>query len=119
MKTLTYPRFVCTLSFVFLILVITGCGSGTVPAQKGPSTTVATADAHNLDGWWCSEHGVPEEECSLCSSDAAVKFKEKGDWCKQHDRADSQCFVCHPELQEKFAARYEAKYGKKPPQPTE
>src|SRR4026209_1113130 len=108
MNSLTYPRFVCALSLVFLFLVLTGCGSGTVPTQN-TSYTIA-ADGHNLDGWWCGEHGVPEEECSLCSSDAAAKFKEKGDWCKQHDRVDSQCFVCHPELLEKFAARYEGKY---------
>jgi hypothetical protein len=70
---------------------------------------------HNLDGWWCTEHGIPEEECSLCSPEAAEKLKAKGDWCEQHDRGDSQCFLCHPELEAKFAARYEAKFGKKPP----
>lgn len=72
---------------------------------------------HDHSGWWCDEHGIPEEVCSMCSAKAAADFQKKGDWCKEHDRADSQCFKCHPELEAKFAAQYEAKYGKKPPTP--
>lgn len=73
--------------------------------------------AHDHSGWWCDEHGVPEEVCGLCNSKLAAAFQKKGDWCKEHDRPDSQCFICHPELEAKFAAQYEAKYGKKPPKP--
>src|SRR5690606_8407001 len=73
--------------------------------------------AHDHSGWWCDEHGLPEEVCSMCSAKVAADFQKKGDWCKEHDRADSQCFKCHPELEAKFAAQYEAKYGKKPPTP--
>lgn len=65
--------------------------------------------------WWCDEHGVPEEVCGLCSSKVAAELKKKGDWCSEHNRPDSQCFVCHPEQEAKFAALYEAKYGKSPP----
>ncbi len=72
---------------------------------------------HSHDGWWCDEHGVPEEVCAQCNSKVAADFQKKGDWCKEHDRPDSQCFKCHPELQAKFAAQYEAKLGKKPPTP--
>lgn len=72
---------------------------------------------HAHGGWWCNEHGVPEEVCALCDSKVAAEFQKKGDWCKEHDRPDSQCFVCHPELEAKFAAQYEAKYGEKPPKP--
>lgn len=71
------------------------------------------------DGWWCEEHGVPEEICSLCSDAAAAKFKKEGDWCKVHDRAQSQCFKCDPSKYAKFEAMYEAKYGKKPTRPPE
>ena len=70
---------------------------------------------HDHSGWWCPEHGVPEAECGLCSPKVAAELKAKGDWCEDHNRPDSQCFVCHPELEAKFAARYEAKYGKAPP----
>ena len=45
----------------------------------------------------------------LSLQDSVDKLKAKGDWCKEHDRGESQCFICHPELEEKFAARYEAK----------
>ncbi|MBS0205789.1 MAG: RND transporter [Planctomycetes bacterium] len=72
---------------------------------------------HAHDGWWCNEHGVPEAECALCNSRIAADFQKKGDWCKEHDRPDSQCFICHPEKLDAYAARYEAKFGKKPPKP--
>lgn len=74
-------------------------------------------EGHGHDGWWCDEHGVPEAECGLCDAKVAAACKKKGDWCKEHDRPDSQCFLCHPEKLEEYAAKYEAKYGKKPPKP--
>jgi hypothetical protein len=37
------------------------------------------------------------------------------DWCEEHGVPESQCFLCNPKLEAKFAADYEAKYGKKPP----
>ena len=73
------------------------------------------ASGHDHSQWWCSEHGVPEAECGQCQPKVADALKKKGDWCTDHNRPDSQCFVCHPELEAKFAARYEAKYGKAPP----
>lgn len=72
---------------------------------------------HSHSGWWCDEHGVPEAECAQCDAKVAANFKKKGDWCKEHDRPDSQCFICHPEKLEEYAAKYEAKLGKKPPKP--
>lgn len=66
-------------------------------------------------GWWCDEHGVPEDSCSRCNSNVAKQCKAKGDWCDKHDRAKSQCFLCNPKLKERFAAMYRAKYGKEPP----
>lgn len=92
-----------------------GHSSTTGSANKGSEKEVATKGGHDHSGWWCSEHGVPEEVCALCSSKVAAEFQKKGDWCKDHDRPDSQCFKCHPELEEKFAAQYEAKFGTKPP----
>ena len=75
--------------------------------------------AHDHSGWWCNEHGVPEEECPLCDTTLVSTFKDAGDWCEEHNRPESQCFTCNPENFNKFAARYEAKYGKQPPAPTE
>lgn len=89
-----------------------GCSK---PAANNTVTKEGAAGESKHDGWWCTEHGVPEEECALCSSKVAADFKKKGDWCKEHDRPESQCFICHPDLEKKFADRYEAKYGSKPP----
>ncbi len=104
-----------------------GCGessgSGTDASRQAakapPQATAAEADEKSQpnDGWWCAEHGVPEEICAQCNQKLVAEFKAKGDWCKKHDRPESQCFPCHPELEAKFAAQYEAKYGKKPPKP--
>src|SRR3954451_12488677 len=90
-----------------------GCGHA---GSTAPAAHVADAgDKH--DGWWCDEHGVPEEVCARCNTKLVADFKAKGDWCKEHERPDSQCFICHPERQAEFAAQYEAKYGKQPPKP--
>ena len=114
------------------IVIVAGCQnqeSGVAPtgdAASGVSdpmssnTVAATSPeaeepAGDHSGWWCKEHGIPEEICSMCSSEVAADFQKKGDWCEKHDRADSQCFICHPELEAKFAALYIAKFGEQPP----
>jgi hypothetical protein len=84
-------------------------------ADKGEAA--AKIDDHS--GWWCSEHGVPEEVCALCDTSLIADFKSKGDWCEDHNRPDSQCFTCNPERLAVYAARYEAKFGGQPPKPTE
>lgn len=112
----------------FAVVGFVGCGT--------PEPTTATAEdsheghdhgegehtdqaSHDHSGWWCPEHGVPEDECTRCDSSLIADFKSKEDWCEDHDRPDSQCFLCTPELEGKFAARYEAKFGEQPPKPTE
>ena len=88
--------------------------------QKGKSEPqVAKGSGHDLNGYWCVEHGIPEEECSLCSAEKAAEFKALGDWCEEHDRAESQCFKCDPSRYDRFAAKYRAKFGKEPPRPPE
>lgn len=112
-------------ALVIAIVITSGCGqSGSAPTKSekkissGDSQVASVAkDSSEPSGWWCNEHGVPETECALCNSKVAAEFQKKGDWCKEHDRPESQCFKCHPELEAKFAALYEAKFGKKPPKP--
>jgi hypothetical protein len=114
----------------FVVLALAGLaftGAGCSNANKKS----ADAQAKNGDGkkglkviakhggWWCQEHGVPEEMCSLCSDEAADKCKKEGDWCKEHDRAKSQCFKCDPTLYANFEQMYVAKYGSAPPRPPE
>src|SRR5262249_54604397 len=106
------------LLFALGMFIVLGCGKSDAPqggsAEKKP-TEVGEKKEHDHSGWWCDEHGMPEEVCAQCNRKLAAEFKKKGDWCKEPDRPDSQCFVCHPELREKFAAQYRAKYGKEPP----
>lgn len=119
------------LSLAAFAVFLSGCGkaddkSGQAKDAKDKSSQVAQAKQDDKKGetkaghdWWCDEHGVPEAECSMCNAKVAAEFKKKGDWCEKHDRAKSQCFICDPSLEAKYAARYEAKYGKRPPVPEE
>jgi cobalt-zinc-cadmium efflux system membrane fusion protein len=99
-------------------LALNGCGGSGAP-ETGPPADAAPAatpvDDHS--GWWCVEHGVPEEACALCNPKVATDFRQQGDWCEEHNRPESQCFLCNPDLEAKFAAQYEAKFGSKPPKP--
>lgn len=106
------PSIIRAGAFGVSIAFVGGCDHSPPPAPVGPSSA-----SHVHAGWWCDEHGVPEAVCALCNSKLATKFKADGDWCRDHDRPDSQCFVCHPDYEARFAAQYEAKYGKRPPKP--
>jgi cobalt-zinc-cadmium efflux system membrane fusion protein len=104
-----------------LWLGVSGCApSAETPADATPAHVAGDghdpAD-HSHGGWWCAEHGVPEEVCAQCNSKLAAEFQRKGDWCAEHGRPDSQCFACHPDRAARFAAQYQAKYGEQPPQP--
>jgi hypothetical protein len=116
-------------SGIIALIGFGGCGKDSSPDPASKTGTAAVSDSshddgdkhaggtHDHSGWWCDEHGVPEEECGQCNAKLAAAFQKKGDWCKEHDRPDSQCFLCHPEYEAAFAAKYEAKFGKKPPKP--
>ena len=107
---------------VLLAFAVISIGCSQQASDNGsPQASEASHEEgdHEHGGWWCVEHGVPEEDCSLCSSKAATAFKEKGDWCEEHNRAESQCFKCDPSRAEKFAKLYAAKFGEQPPKPTE
>ncbi len=104
-----------TLSLVLLALA--GCGIQPTSEKLPEKAAKAEEKGHDHSEWWCDEHGVPEEVCTRCNARLVKGFKEKGDWCKKHDRPDSQCFICHPEKEAEWAAKYEAKYGRKPPKP--
>lgn len=109
--------------FAAVAMLTTGCGDkgGASGDAKGKDKTVAKAgddkkaeekDKHS--GWWCDEHGIPEEVCDLCSKKFRDAEKAKGNWC-EHNRVKTSCFKCNPGLREKYAAEYKAKYGKEPP----
>ena len=97
-----------------------GCteqSSGTPPEKKDKDTQAKKETSPKHEGWWCDEHGLPEAECWACSDKYSQKCKKAGDWCEKHERPQSQCFKCDPMLKAEWAKKYEAKYGKKPPEP--
>ncbi len=100
--------------FAVLALFAGGCGKAEERQRQAQSKTEPRAESKHA-GWWCDEHGIPEEECSMCSPKLEKECKAKGDWCEKHNRALSQCFTCNPERQKFYAAKYRAKYGKEPP----
>jgi len=110
------PRTLTIAIFAAAGMGLSGCDKPSTKPKPATEKQVSN-DGHSHDGWWCNEHGVPEEVCALCDTKLVADFKAKGDWCKEHDRPESQCFACHPEKEAEFAAQYEAKYGKKPPKP--
>ncbi len=105
---------------LMVLLLVIGCEqkNTTQTTEKKDGKAVAKAGAkHGHSDWWCDEHGVKEEVCSMCDAKVAKAFQDKGDWCKEHTRAKSQCFICDPSLKAKFASEYKVKYGKEPPEP--
>lgn len=117
-----FRSIACLTLLTLGVLFVGGCGQSDGEGDDTKARPNQVSDdekQHDHSGWWCKEHGIPEEVCSMCSSKAATSFKAQGDWCEKHDRAQSQCFICNPDLKDKFAAKYEAKFGKKPPEPTE
>jgi len=125
MMGITWMRGVSATLLAATGIAMSGCGDqGATPAQTdkaaGNVNGQAVGDTDpSHGGWWCVEHGVPEDVCARCSTQLAADFQKKGDWCKEHNRPESQCFICHPDLEAKFAAQYEAKTGHKPPTPEE
>ena len=98
-------------------LSVAACSKSSKDGAAATSAGVTDVAGHSHEGWWCDEHGVPEEVCAQCNAKLVADFKAKNDWCDKHNRPDSQCFVCHPEKEAEFAELYEAKFGKKPPKP--
>ena len=111
MNTLKFSSMVCA---VFALAVV-GCNRSAEKSNSAAPATQTSSAGHEHGGWWCDEHGVPEDVCAQCKTELAADFKAKKDWCKEHDRPDSQCFICHPEHAKGFAALHEAKYGHAPP----
>lgn len=99
-------------------LGLLGCDNKPATNPGGSGTTTAAKRAPKHAGYWCREHGIPEEECLMCNY-SEEELKKKGDWCEIHEYAKSQCFGCNPKLKERYAAQYRAKFGKEPPEPDE
>ena len=68
MKSLS--SFALVLSLAAFTLFVSGCNQAEndqVASKKDSAETAGKSEEnHNHDhgGWWCAEHGVPEEECT-------------------------------------------------------
>ncbi len=111
--------------FAAAALVTAGCGPrGEVAKDTAKAPEVAqnggkadpgkAAESEDHSGWWCDEHGLPEEVCDLCSKKYRAAEKAKGNWC-EHNRVKTSCYKCNPGLKAKYAAEYKTKFGKEPP----
>lgn len=105
--------------FLSAVMIFLGCkneSSSPAPEKEKKQAPAPTAKKDDHSGWWCKEHGIPEEECLMCLH-SEDELKKKNDWCEKHEFAKSQCFQCDPTLKEKYAAKYRAKFGAEPPAP--
>lgn len=75
----------------FLIL-LAACGGN---AEPTPSPQQAVLGSH---ADWCTEHAVPESQCTSCDASLVAAFKATGDWCPEHGLPESQCLECNPDL---------------------
>jgi hypothetical protein len=114
---MTIKKLLALSVVAFVGLSVAACNKSSKDGAVAKSEGVTEVAGHNHEGWWCNEHGVPEEVCAQCNTKLVADFKAKSEWCDKHNRPDSQCFVCHPEKEAEFAALYEAKFGKQPPKP--
>src|SRR6476620_9079491 len=93
-------RMVIGLPVLAALLVAVGCDpkvASTPPAKAEKDAPKVAKGEDDDDGWWCDEHGLPEEICDLCSKKYREAEKKKGNWC-EHDRVKTSCFKCNPDL---------------------
>ena len=121
MMRITVRAGLVSMALSGLVALAAGCGGAAGTAGtggrlegEGPDEPIVKAE-YDPAGWWCGRHGVPADECSVCSYKRALECKAKGDWCDEHGRARSQCFHCEPALKAKFAAKHWSKFGSNPP----
>jgi hypothetical protein len=71
----------------------------------GVKPVMAEEDVHAAEGAkpgsyedWCSEHAVPESQCTRCDKSLIPVFKATGDWCDKHGLPKSQDLKCDTDL---------------------
>lgn len=93
---------VLTLCLAFIGCDKTASAPSDQTTNRTGSQTAAHAAADVTPGShedWCTEHAVPESQCTLCNPALAAAFKATGDWCEEHGLPESHCRKCNPNLQ--------------------
>lgn len=83
---------------LFLIFSLACSPSTPAPSPPSPEAAVAAAVVPGSHEDWCSEHEVPESQCTQCNASLSAAFKATGDWCAEHAIPESQCRKCNPDL---------------------
>ena len=100
-------RFTSSLIAILSVMVVTvlsaGCGvSSNDVAQAAPREHAAHTHAErDPDRLWCNEHGVYEDECTICDPELAAAAEERDPnrlWCNEHGVYEDECTICHPEM---------------------
>jgi hypothetical protein len=81
-------------------LFAVGCGGdrpGTKLAQQKAQLAAPGVVPGSYEDW-CSEHSVPESQCTRCNPELIAAFKATADWCEEHSLPESQCLACNPDL---------------------
>lgn len=80
----------------------TGDKATATETKKQPAASAEGHAAHGVEPGshedWCSEHGVPESQCTQCDPSLIAAFKATNDWCEEHGVPESQCKKCNPDL---------------------
>ncbi len=93
--------------------LITGCNSGQsdihadaagaetgheghshAPGEHGQAVSAGAGETEISN--WCTEHSVPESECTKCNPALEAKFRASGNWCEGHGVPESHCRLCNP-----------------------
>lgn len=81
---------------MFALLLAVACG--TAPSVSPEATHAPASVVPGSHEDWCTEHQVPESQCTQCDPSLAAAFKATGDWCPEHGLPESHCRKCNPEL---------------------
>lgn len=94
----------------FLLLALTSACKEDSASKSAPENTKRSAKTdddheHAPSGVkpgshedWCTEHAVPESQCTRCNAELIPAFKATNDWCEEHQLPLSQDKVHDPDL---------------------
>jgi cobalt-zinc-cadmium efflux system membrane fusion protein len=95
---------------ILAVGIAVGLGSRVLVPSDTPASSASAVTGNSADDRlgsdstnqsaidWCSEHRVPESQCTQCNSELIAEFKAKNDWCGEHGLPESHCRLCDPEI---------------------
>ena len=88
------------ITHLLMLLCLAGCGdaaAGGTGASGGEANRGAEEAGRQGDpSDWCTGHGLPESQCTLCNPSLIAQYRASGDWCPEHGFPESVCPQCNP-----------------------